>query len=146
MDKTSRFMILLIPVLGLIAGGVAVWESIDPAIRGAVSGSIYQLFVLGFASVVAVFGVIKVPQAIRRSRSSGYRKPIIVGARAGDGLGEITVSAGHSSDVMRDMALPRGSKVTTLEQNSLNRVEFPSNGRAKVEAVARENGYQGRVG
>lgn len=141
MTKRLRFLILLIPLLGIAALLGIVWDGIPPEARGFVSSFIFKAAGLGS---LGVFGLLIVSQ-VRRNVKRGPLKTKIIGARVGDGIGELTVEASHSSQVSR-LSLPAGARIVTVTPNRLYKVELSSSRRSVVEAIARENGYKGVLG
>lgn len=143
--REIRFVILLIPIMGIAAGLVSSWGSMDPATRETLSGYGLEALGIAFALSVIVFAWRKVSRAFQSSRPSSYTAPVVTGARVGDGIGELEVAASHSIDVSK-LILPRVHRVITIRANELYRVEFDSPKRSIVEEIARRNGYHGKVG
>lgn len=142
---TLRVSILLIFLLGVAAGAAGLWDRLTPEARAMVSGPLVKLLLLGTGGGALFFVSIRLFRS-PKSNGSGYSKPKVIGARVGDGIGDLTVAAGHSADVSRELRLPAGSRIVTVTANQLYRVDLPSSERSIVEAVARENGYRGPVG
>jgi hypothetical protein len=131
------FMILLIPVLGLLAGLAAVWGEIPSQVKTG-----------GIVAIVIIAGGRSL-----RSRSGSHRstreqvETKVIGARyiEDDRIGEFTIEASSSTEVSR-LQLPRGSKISTVSARSKYRVEFPAAHIARVKAAAAFLEYRGPIG
>lgn len=144
--RSIRIVILLIPLLGIAALLAGIWDSMPPASREIFELISGRAFVIAFVLAVILSAWGKIARALRSRKASSFTHPVVTGARLGDGIGELTVAAGNSSDVRSKLILPRGSNIITIRANHLYRVEFDSPSVSKVESVARKNGYIGEVG
>lgn len=144
--KMIRIMILLIPVfIGIGALLLLLWDGASPETREMVSSTKLTLLKTGAGMMIVLLFAGSLRARARATRPRRI-KTQIVGVMVRNGMADLTVEARHSSMVDHSLDLPKGSKISTIVPNQLYRVEFAASRDSIAEAVARANGYSGKVG